>query len=122
VSLHCFLDETTHHMINAATIARMREGAILINTARGACVDEAALLEALDSGRIAAAGLDVIEHEPLENDRLRSHPRILFTPHSAFYSVEGFVELRTKTAEEVRRVLLGDQPRSPVNPRDATER
>jgi C-terminal binding protein len=122
VSLHCFLDENTHHMINAATIARMREGAILINTARGACVDETALLDALDSGRIAAAGLDVIEHEPLQNDRLRSHPRILFTPHSAFYSLEGFVELRTKTAEEVRRILLGERPRSPVNLAEATER
>jgi C-terminal binding protein len=53
---------------------------------------------------------------------LRSHPRILFTPHSAFYSVEGFVELRTKTAEEVRRILLGERPRSPVNLTEATER
>jgi C-terminal binding protein len=122
VSLHCFLDETTHHLINTATIARMREGSILINTARGACVEEKALLDALDSGRIAAAGLDVVEHEPLENDRLRSHPRILFTPHSAFYSVEGFVELRTKTAEEVRRILLGEKPRSPVNLPEATKR
>ena len=89
----------------------MRPGAILINTARGPCVDEAALLDALDSGRIAAAGLDVVEREPLDDARLRDHPRILFTPHSAFYSVEGFVELRTKTAEEVRRILLGDEPR-----------
>jgi C-terminal binding protein len=114
VSLHCYLDETTRHIINSETIARMRPGVILINTARGPCVDEAALLDALDTGRVAAAGLDVVENEPLKDARLRDHPRILFTPHSAFYSVEGFVELRTKTAEEVRRILLGEEPRNRV--------
>jgi phosphoglycerate dehydrogenase-like enzyme len=115
VSLHCYLDATTHHLINKTTLARMREAAILINTARGPCIDESALLDALDSGRLAGAGLDVVEREPLDNARLRDHPRILFTPHSAFYSVEGFIELRTKTAQEVRRILLGEPPRNPVN-------
>ena len=67
------------------------------------------------SGRIAAAGLDVVEREPLDNERLRAHPNVLFTPHTAFYSDEGYVELRTKTAEEVRRLLLGEPPRNPVN-------
>ena len=115
VSLHCYLDATNRHMINAQALARMRPGAVLINTARGPLVDEQALLEALDSGHIAAAGLDVVESEPLENERLRQHPNILFTPHTAFYSVEGYNELRTKTAEEVRRILLGEPPRNPVN-------
>ena len=115
VSLHCYLDAASRHLINARTIARMRPGAILINTARGPIVDEAALLEALDSGHIAAAGLDVVEQEPLENERLQKHPKVLFTPHTAFYSVEGYAELRTKTAEEVRRILLGEPPRNPVN-------
>jgi phosphoglycerate dehydrogenase-like enzyme len=115
ISLHCYLDEKTRHIINAETVARMRPGVILINTARGPCIDEQALLDGLDSGRISAAGLDVVEREPLDDPRLRNHPRILFTPHSAFYSVEGFVELRTKTAEEVRRILLGEAPRNPVN-------
>ena len=55
-----------------------------------------------------AAGLDVIEREPLDYERLRNHPRVLLTPHTAFYSVEGYTELRTKTAEEVRRILLGE--------------
>ncbi len=116
ISLHCYLDEATRHLVNAETIARMRPGVVLINTARGPCIDEQALLDGLDSGRIAAAGLDVVEREPLTDSRLREHPHILFTPHSAFYSVEGFVELRTKAAEEVRRVLLGEPPRNPVNP------
>ncbi len=115
VSLHCYLDATTKHIINARTIARMRPGATLINTARGPLVDETALLEALDSGHLAAAGLDVIEREPLDYDRLRIHPKVLLTPHTAFYSVEGYNELRTKTAEETRRILLGEAPRNPVN-------
>jgi phosphoglycerate dehydrogenase-like enzyme len=93
----------------------MRDGAVLVNTARGGCVDVEALLEGLESGKIGFAGLDVVEVEPLVDVRLRDHPRILFTPHSAFYSVEGFVELRSKTAREVRRVLLGERPRNPVN-------
>jgi C-terminal binding protein len=115
VSLHCYLDNTTRHLLNAQTIARMRRGAILINTARGPVVDESALLDALDSGHLYAAGLDVIEREPLDYDRLRAHPRVLLTPHTAFYSVEGYAELRTKTAEEVKRILLGEAPRNPVN-------
>jgi C-terminal binding protein len=114
VSVHCYLDDSTHHLINASALARMRPGSFLINTARGPIVDQTALLEALDSGHLAAAGLDVVEREPLDDDRLRRHPRVVLTPHSAFYSVEGFIELRTKAAEEVRRILLGEPPRNPV--------
>ena len=115
VSLHCYLDQTTYHLINAQTLARMRPGAFLINTARGPVVDENALLDFLDAGHLAGAALDVVEREPLDNERLRRHPLVLLTPHTAFYSVEGYVELRTKTAEEVRRILLGERPRNPVN-------
>ncbi len=115
VSIHCYLDRTTRHMFNAAAFARMRPGAFLINPARGPIVDENALLTALDSGHLTAAALDVVEREPLDVDRLRQHPRIMLTPHTAFYSVEGYVELRTKTAQEVRRILLGEPPRNPVN-------
>ena len=115
VSLHCYLDATTRHLINAETIAMMRPGAYLINTARGPVVEEKALLDALDSGQIAAAALDVVEHEPLNDERLRHHPKILFTPHSAFYSVEGFVELRSKAAAEIRRILAGETPWNRVN-------
>ncbi len=115
VSLHCYLDESNWHMISARALACVRPGAVLINTARGGLVDEEALLAALDSGRLAAAGLDVVEHEPLANDRLRLHPQVLLTPHTAFYSVEGYTELRTKTAQEARRILLGEPPRNAVN-------
>jgi phosphoglycerate dehydrogenase-like enzyme len=116
VSLHCYLDGTTRHLIDGAALARMRPDAFLINTARGPIVDQAALVAALEAGRLAGAGLDVVEREPLDDERLRHHPRVILTPHSAFYSVEGFVELRTKAAEEVRRVLLGERPRNPVIP------
>lgn len=115
VSLHCYLDGTTRHMINARTLAQMRPGVLLINTARGPVIDQNALIEALESGHVGAAGLDVFEREPLDDDRLRRHPRVLLTPHSAFYSVEGFQELRRKTAEEVRRLLVGEPPRNLVN-------
>ncbi len=115
VSLHCYLDAASYHLINAEALARMPEDGILINTARGPVVDQTALLEALDRGRLLGAGLDVVEREPLDDERLRHHPRVILTPHSAFYSVEGFVELRSKAAEEVRRLLRGEPPRCPVN-------
>jgi phosphoglycerate dehydrogenase-like enzyme len=115
LSLHCYLDETTRHLIDAEALAKLPEGAIVVNTARGPILDQDALLEALDSGRLLGAGLDVLEREPLDNERLRKHPKVIFTPHSAFYSVEGFEELRRKTAEEARRFLLGEPPRCPVN-------
>ncbi len=118
VSLHCDLRPSSHSLIDAKALAAIRPGAILINTARGPVVDQPALLGALDSGRLYAAGLDVFTREPLDDDRLRHHPRVLLTPHSAFYSKEGFIELRTKTAEEVARILDGEPPLNLVNGSD----
>jgi phosphoglycerate dehydrogenase-like enzyme len=115
VSLHCYLDPSSHHLIDAEALRLMPKGSILINTARGPVVEQAALLDALDSGHLYGAGLDVFEREPIDDDRLRLHPNVILTPHSAFYSVEGFVELRRKAAEEVRRVLTGTPPRCLVN-------
>jgi phosphoglycerate dehydrogenase-like enzyme len=115
VSLHCYLDAASRHLIDADAFARMRSGAILINTARGPVVDQEALVAALARGGLTGVGLDVFEREPLDDDRLRLDPRVLMTPHSAFYSDEGFLEMRRKTAEEVRRVLLGETPWNLVN-------
>jgi phosphoglycerate dehydrogenase-like enzyme len=115
VSLHCYLDAKTRHIVNRDALARIPSGGILINTARGPLVDQKALVDALDSGHLLGAGLDVVEQEPLDDERLRTHPKVVLTPHSAFYSIEGYEELRRKTAEEVRRILLGQPPRSPVN-------
>ena len=115
VSLHCPLTPQTRHILNAGTLALLPSGAYVINTARGPCIDPAALLAALDSGHVAYAALDVVDREPLDDDRLRHHPRILLTPHTAYYSVEGAAEMRTKTAMEVRRALIGEAVLSPVN-------
>jgi D-3-phosphoglycerate dehydrogenase len=117
VSLHVPLTPETRHLIGAAELARMRPGAVLVNTARGGIVDLDALREALAAGRIGGAGLDVLPEEPPDpNDRLLRMENVILTPHVAFYSEESLVELQTKTAEEVARRLRGEPLRSVVNP------
>jgi phosphoglycerate dehydrogenase-like enzyme len=115
VSVHCPLTPETKHILNAKTLAQLPRGAYVINTARGPCVDANGLLGALESGQVAYAALDVVETEPLDDERLRKHPRIVLTPHTAFYSVEGHYEMRAKGAEEARRILSGEAVRNPVN-------
>ncbi len=115
VSVHCFLSRETRHILDAKTLALLPRGAYVVNTARGGCIDLDALYHALESGQVAYAGLDVVEREPLNDERIRKHPRVILTPHTAFYSVEGFDEMRTKGAMEARRVILGEAVRNPVN-------
>jgi D-3-phosphoglycerate dehydrogenase len=89
VSLHVPWERGAPPLIDTAALARMRRGAYLVNVARGALIDTEALLDALDDGRIAGAGLDVVAPEPPDSDaRIRTHPRVLMTPHAAFYSEE----------------------------------
>lgn len=97
---------------------------ILLNTARGPICDTAAVRAALESGRLSGAGMDVLPVEPPVDDPLviaardSDHPafdRCIFTPHSAFYTEEGFEEMRRKAAAEVRRALEGRPPRNRVN-------
>lgn len=115
VSLHCPLTVETRHILNDRTLALLPRGAYVINTARGPCLDLDAVVRALDSGQVAAAGIDVFESEPLANEALRHHPRVALTPHAAFYSVEGWEEMRRKGAMEARRLVLGEPVRNPVN-------
>lgn len=115
VSLHCYLDEKSRHLMDEAAFRALKPGAYLINTARGPVVDETALLAALDRGQLAGAGLDVFEEEPLRREALRLHPAVTLTPHIAYYAVEGYQEMRTKAALEARRLLLGESPHNPVN-------
>ena len=117
VSLHAALTRDSHHLIDADALARMRPAAWLVNTARGGLVDSAALLAALDAGALAGAALDVLETEPPDDLgwRLARHPRVVATPHAAWYSEEAFHTLKTEVAREALRVLEGDRPRSPVN-------
>jgi len=124
ISLHVPLTEETRGMIGREQIGRMRPHAVLINTARGAVVDTDALADALAEGRIAGAGIDVLPHEPpAPEDRLvrlwraegDQQVNLVLTPHDAFYSEQGLIEMRTKAAQEVRRVLEGKPPRNCVN-------
>jgi D-3-phosphoglycerate dehydrogenase/C-terminal binding protein len=125
VSVHCPLNEETHHMIDAAAIAKMRHGAFLVNTARGAVVDTKAIPEAIVSGQLAGAGIDVLEKEPPADDdpmlaawRDPQHPahhRLIVNPHAAFYSEQGLLDMRLKSAEACRRALLGLPLRNVIN-------
>ncbi|MGL4555406.1 MAG: C-terminal binding protein [Gemmataceae bacterium] len=115
LSLHCPLTATTRRLLDARTLALLPEGAYVVNTARGGVIHLDALYAALESGRVAYAGLDVVEPEPLDHEGIRNHPRVLLTAHTAFYSVESFNEMRVKGAMEARRVLRGEPVRNPVN-------
>ena len=112
VSLHAVLNAETHHLIGRAEIARMKSGAMLINVSRGALVDDAALVEALVSGQLAGAGLDVFTREPLA---LTGHPlsplftlpNVMLTPHLAFYTHEAMERLERETLERCDELLAG---------------
>jgi phosphoglycerate dehydrogenase-like enzyme len=102
VSLHVPLNDETRGMVDRRLLGRMKPGSMLVNTARGAVADIDAVVEALDSGRLAGAGLDVLPREPMDAGHpIMSHPRVILTPHSAFYSVEGEKELRKKAAQNL---------------------
>jgi D-3-phosphoglycerate dehydrogenase len=117
VSVHAPLLPATRALFNAQAFAKMKKGALLINTARGPLVDEAALVAALDAGRLGGAALDVVAAEPLAGDSaLKGRANVILTPHTAFYSVEALEELQTKCATDVARVLSGEKPVYPVKP------
>jgi len=115
VTLHVPLVEANRHLIGAAQLARMKPSARLINAARGGIVDEAALAEALSSGRLAAAAADVFETEPPGENPLLALPNFVATPHIAASTVEAQVSVAFDVAEEVAAVLAGDLPRFAVN-------
>jgi D-3-phosphoglycerate dehydrogenase len=115
ISVHAPLLPATRGLINAAAFARMKKGAFIINTARGPLIDEAALIAALDSGHVGGAALDVVTTEPLAKESpLIGRDNVILTPHTAFYSVEALIELQTKCASDVARVLSGEAPVYPV--------
>ena len=115
VSIHAPLMPTTRGLFNADVFHKMKKGAVLINTARGPLVDEAALIAALDTGQLGGAALDVVTTEPLTKDsKLLGRDNVILTPHTAFYSVEALNELQTKCATDVARVLSGEPPVYPV--------
>lgn len=115
VSLHTPLTEETHQLIDASRFAKMKPTAFLINTARGKVVDQDALIDALASGRLAGAGLDVFADEPRVPARLLALDNVVVTPHLGGASVESRRESYRQALENVRLVLEGREPRSPVN-------
>ncbi len=117
VTLHTPLTQETQGLIRKDTLQRMRATALLLNTCRGGVVVAEDLVEALREGRIAGAGLDVFEDEPLPRDHaLRSLPHVLLTPHAAWYSEESERELRRRAARTVVQALRGERPPTLLNP------
>lgn len=125
VSCHCPLTKETYHIIDAGAIERMPRGSYLVNTSRGGVVDVTAIPEAIVSGQLAGAGIDVLPQEPPVEDhpllvawRDPAHPahhRVILNAHNAFYSEQGLRDMRSKGAEACRRLLLGLPLRNVVN-------
>jgi len=116
VCLQTPLNQETHHMIGEKELKQMKPTAYLINTARGAVVDEAALIKALQEDWIAGAGLDVFEKEPIELDNpLLKMDNVVLTPHYAVHTTTAMKRLRLSVAQEAARVLTGKWPRHWVN-------
>jgi D-3-phosphoglycerate dehydrogenase len=116
VSVHCPLNASTRHLLGARELALLKPTAFVINTARGGIIDQAALGAVLRERRIAGAGLDVVEVEPLpSDDPLRGLDNVIMTPHSASWSVESSAECRRVAVEHVVTVLRGGVPSDVVN-------
>ncbi len=120
ISLHTPLTKETEHLVNKDTIAQMKDGVIIVNTARGPIVCQEDLLEALQSGKVAAAGLDVFETEPFKD---KDHPfcrmdNVILSPHASFNSLEASAALSQQVAETAVAVLKGEVPYNVVNKKE----
>jgi len=117
VSLHCPLTPETREILGHETLARMKAGAIVINTSRGGTVDQAALIEALQAGKVAGAGLDVFDPEPPEGPSpLFGLDRVVLTPHVAGVSERANRAIATQVATDIVKVLRGERPTMVANP------
>jgi D-3-phosphoglycerate dehydrogenase len=115
ISLHCSLTPETTHLLNAKNLALTKKGVRIVNCARGELVDEAALLAALESGQVAAAGLDVFEAEPPADPKLVQHPHVIATPHIAGSTEEAQNVVGTRIAEQLRNYLANGAVKNAVN-------
>lgn len=115
VSLHCPLTPQTHHLIDAGALATMKDTAYLVNTARGACVDEAALVRALQDGTIAGAGLDVFEEEPRISPELLGMENVVLLPHIGSAARPTREAMSRLAARNIAKVLAGEPAETPVD-------
>ncbi len=110
ITLHCPGGEATHHLINQETFAKMKTGAFIINTARGDVIEEQALVEALRSGAIAGAGLDVFEFEPKVSAELASMENVVLLPHLGSATMETRVAMGMRVIDNLRAYFAGETP------------
>ena len=110
LSLHCPASEATRHILSARRIAAMKPDAYVINTARGELIDEAALIAALEGGRLGGAGLDVFEHEPAIDPRLIAQPNVIFMPHLGSATIEGREDSGARVIANIRFWADGHRP------------
>ena len=116
ISVHVPLTQETHHLLSTPQFAQMKKTAILVNTSRGPVVDEAALVEALNSRKIAAAGLDVYEREPAVHPGLVSNPNVVLAPHIASATVRTRSEMSAMAARNMATAVRGGRPPNLLNP------
>ncbi|KAI0157377.1 putative 2-hydroxyacid dehydrogenase [Xylariaceae sp. FL1272] len=114
ISVNVPLNANTKHLIGALEIARMKDGVVIVNTARGAIIDEQAMADALESGKIGAVGLDVYEHEPAINEKLMKQERALMVPHLGTHTTETLAKMEAWAMENARRGVLGEELLTPI--------
>ncbi|KAJ5570124.1 uncharacterized protein N7459_009554 [Penicillium hispanicum] len=114
LSLNLPLNKNTRHIINKTAFTKMKDGVVIVNTARGAVIDEAALVEALDSGKVFSAGLDVFEEEPKIHPGLVSNPNVMLVPHMGTWTKETQTAMEEWAIENVRLGLETGKLKSPV--------
>lgn len=108
ISIHVPLSKSTKHLLGEVQISKMKPGVVIVNTARGAIIDEAALAHALQNGHVAAVGLDVYENEPMVHEDLISNDRALLIPHLGTHTTETLAKMEACALENVRRGLCGE--------------
>ncbi|GIV17598.1 MAG: lactate dehydrogenase [Armatimonadota bacterium] len=119
ISLNASLNEGNYHMLSYREFALMKQGVFLVNTARGELIDEDALVAAIESGRVAAIGMDVVEGEPIDGShRLLKYPNVLIVPHIAAYTRESLRLMGEKVVQDVERIARGEMPEDVVTPQE----
>jgi D-3-phosphoglycerate dehydrogenase len=115
ITVHTPLTESTRDLIDASAFESMEPGVTVINAARGGIIDQEALCDAIESGTVAYAGLDVVEDEPPQDDRLLEFDTVIATPHAAWYSADALAELQRQAGENVAAFIRGETPEYVVN-------